>query len=199
MKSLIFDFDGVIGDTFEVSAQFLVKHSRFSLDRAKELLIKDGLKNKKDSFFYRYVKSWYYRKLLKQFRESKADLIFADKFQELIEKWSDSPKAILTRSDSRVCRALLGERQKHFEFILGRDIVNSKQKGFETISLSSRFKPENCIFITDSVGDYEELSRASVKPAQIYVVSWGFQPKELLLKYIDESIIIDSFQEITSD
>jgi beta-phosphoglucomutase-like phosphatase (HAD superfamily) len=194
MKSLIFDFDGVLGDTFEVSAQFIAKQARISLPRARNILIKDGLKNRKDSSFYRFIKSWYYRKLLNFFNQS-SNLIFKDRILEIQNKWPDNPKAILTRSDGRICRALLGEYQDMFEFIIGRDRVHAKLDGLEIVTLSSRFKPENCIFFTDSVGDFKEMT-AMLKPEQIYAVSWGFQPRELLQQYITPEHIVDSFEEV---
>jgi FMN phosphatase YigB (HAD superfamily) len=194
MKSLIFDFDGVLGDTFEVSAQFIAHNARISLPRAQKILVKDGLKNRKDSLFYRIVKSWYYKKLLKWFNQS-SNLLFEEKLIEIQKKWPDNPKAILTRSDGRICRALLGDYQNMFEFIIGRDRVHTKLDGLEIVTLSSRFKPENCIFFTDSVGDFREMS-AVLKPEQIYAVSWGFQPRDLLSLHIQTEQIIDSFNEV---
>ena len=194
MKSLIFDFDGVIGDTFESSAEFIAKQARISVPRARAILIKDGMKNHKDTLVYRVIKSWYYRKLL-GFFQSRDTKVFVDRVEEIKKLWPDNPKAILTRSDSRVCRALLGEDQDMFEFIIGRDRVNAKLDGLKIVTLSSRFKLENCIFFTDSVGDYREMSKV-LKPEQIYAVSWGFQPRSILEKVFKKEMIIDSFLDL---
>ena len=191
MKSLIFDFDGVIGDTFEPSAEFIAKHARIGLPRARAILVKDGMKNHKDTLVYRVIKNWYYRKLL-SFFQSRDAKVFVDRIQEIKKNWPENPKAILTRSDSRVCRALLGEDENLFEFIIGRDQVSAKSDGLKIVTLSSRFKLEDCIFFTDSVGDYMEMSKV-LKPEQIYAVSWGFQPREILEKVFKKEMIIDSF------
>jgi phosphoglycolate phosphatase-like HAD superfamily hydrolase len=197
MKSLIFDFDGVIGDTFEISAEFIAKQAKISLPRAKTILVRDGMKNQKDRLFYRLIKTWYYRKLLHFFKE-RGSLIFSDRLAEIKTLWKDNPKAILTRSDGRICRALLGEDQEMFEFIIGRDKVNTKLDGLKIVTLSSRFKLEDCIFFTDSVGDYKEMSKL-LKPGQIYAVSWGFQPREILETCFAKDRILDSFKDFTID
>ncbi len=194
-KSLIFDFDGVIGNTFEASVQFIAKYLKISPERARIILIKDGLKNRKDSSIYRFVKNWYYKRLL-SFFEKQTDLLFKDKIEDIERLWPHNPKAILSRSDSRICRALLADKQDMFEFVLGRDKVKTKLEGLEIINLSSRFKLENCIFFTDSVGDYREMTKI-LKPEQIYVVTWGFQPKDFLEKYISDKRLLDNFADIT--
>jgi phosphoglycolate phosphatase-like HAD superfamily hydrolase len=192
MKNLVLDFDGVLGDTFEVSVDFLVKNFRISPESAKKRLIKSGMKNTKDRFIRRKITSWYYQKLLK-YLEDKKDLTFTDRLEEL--KKIKTEKAILTRSETSICELVLHNYLDQFEIIVGRNNSKSKVDGLNKISELEGFNLENIIFVTDSVGDFLELSEV-LERDQIFLVSWGFHSREIIQKNIPDQKIIDSFLEL---
>jgi phosphoglycolate phosphatase-like HAD superfamily hydrolase len=196
MGSIIFDFDGVLGNTFEPSIDFLRKYFKISKNRAEKILIKDGLKNKPDKFLKRLVRTWYYQKFLVYLKKYENNLLFQDKLQEL--KNIDCKKAILTRNETSVCKQSLGEWQNEFEAIMGRDNSKSKIDGFNKICDLRGFQKTKTIFVTDSIGDVLEMLKV-LPPEKIILVSWGFQPVELLQKHLPHQKIINSFLELKED
>lgn len=192
MKNLVFDFDGVIGNTFDISVQAIAKFTLLSPEAGKKILLRDGMKNHSDNFLSGLVKDIYFARFLK-FIENKKDLLFQERIAEL-ENFSIQ-KAIITRSDSKVCKHILSEYQNLFEVILGRKEARTKTKGLEILINKYGFEKEKIIFITDTVGDILEISK-TLKIEQIYGVTWGFHSRDLLKQYLPASQIIDNFGKI---
>lgn len=67
----------------------------------------------------------------------------------------------------------------YFDEIMGNDIHNSKVEKNKMVFKKHRVNPSECIFITDTLGDIKEASHAKIRSIG---VAWGFQKKENLLK-----------------
>jgi len=66
-----------------------------------------------------------------------------------------------------------------FNKIMGNDVHNSKCEKIRMIFDEYKIKPDDCILITDTLGDIREAATMKVKSIG---VTWGFQKKENLLK-----------------
>jgi phosphoglycolate phosphatase-like HAD superfamily hydrolase len=193
MKKIVCDFDGVLADTFEASVTFLSEKLRIPKERAHKRLIKDGLKNKKDRFLRKYITSWYYRFLLRYFK-TQDDLAFTHHLKDL--RKIQTSKAILTRNETAICKQVLSKYYTDFDPVIGRDNSKSKVDGIQKIAQAWNSALEDIIFVTDSVGDVKELQE-TLHAENIFVVSWGFQPPELIKKHLPDQKIINSFAELT--
>lgn len=67
----------------------------------------------------------------------------------------------------------------HFSDVLGKDVHTSKVEKINTILKRYEARTDDCVFITDTLGDMKEASGVGLG---IIGVSWGFQPKERLEK-----------------
>jgi phosphoglycolate phosphatase-like HAD superfamily hydrolase len=192
MRSIVFDFDGVLADTFEVYAQFLSKVLRKDMDSARKFLHGRSLLNRSPNFFEKLLKALFLPSFRRHIR-SRKDLLFTYRFTEILEL--PCPKAILSRSDSRVVHDLLSDLKQKFEIILGHNDVSTKILGLQYILLNPNFKLEEIIFITDTVGDILEVSQL-LDMSQIFAVDWGYDSREELLKHLPADRVISDFAKI---
>jgi len=192
MKNLVLDFDGVIGDTFEVLVEAVARFTGVKKDFARKIVLNAGMKNRSYNFLTNFLGRIYFSRVLKMI-QGREDLLF----QKRIDEIGDIPnqKAILTRSDSRVCKYILGQNQDTFSIILGRNEASTKILGIQKLVEKYGFEKEKIVFVTDTVGDILELSKI-LELKQIYAVSWGFHSRDLLEKYLPSSQVIDSFYEL---
>lgn len=68
---------------------------------------------------------------------------------------------------------------QYFTEIMGNDIHAKKDEKIRMVFTKYGLTPEQCIFVTDTLGDMKEA--AKMKVAAIGV-NWGFQPEETLAK-----------------
>lgn len=65
----------------------------------------------------------------------------------------------------------------HFAWIMGADVHTSKVEKIKMVFDKYALKPENCVFITDTLGDMREAEATGVEAIG---VTWGFQRAETL-------------------
>lgn len=68
---------------------------------------------------------------------------------------------------------------QYFTEIMGNDVHTKKTEKIGMVFKKYSVNPEQCVFVTDTLGDMKEA--AKMKVAAIGV-SWGFQPEETLVK-----------------
>jgi len=71
------------------------------------------------------------------------------------------------------------ELDSHFAEIMGNDVHKSKVEKIKMVFEKYNTEPNNCVFITDTLGDMHEASRVGVGSIGI---TWGFHSPETLLK-----------------
>jgi phosphoglycolate phosphatase-like HAD superfamily hydrolase len=190
--TLIFDFDGVLGNTLEPWSIFLAKTFNIKEENARQKLISNGYDNKQDNWIQFKIKSLFFRILRANFSKA-SNLIFDDRLSEI--QMTKAQKIILTRNDSKVCINLLGEYVNMFELIYGRKESKNKIKGLQKIIQELNISVENIIFFTDTVGDVKEI--AKVLPLrQIRGVSWGYHGRNRLLEVLPSEQILDDFKKL---
>jgi phosphoglycolate phosphatase len=69
--------------------------------------------------------------------------------------------------------------RKHFSWIMGADVHTSKVEKIKMVFEKYGVAPNECVFVTDTLGDIREAERAKVGTIG---VSWGFQSAETLAR-----------------
>ena len=194
-KLLIFDFDGVIADTYHIYLDFLIKKLGFRKNYAIKKLTKSSteLVSKPSNLFQKIGEKWYYHNFFKYVEKQGQSLLFP----EIIEQIQNlkQPKAILTRAEKRVCLTVLQEHSDLFEIIIGRNEAKNKASGLDLILNQKNLQNYYPIFITDTIADVLEMQRV-LKSDQIYGVSWGFNETELLEKYLEKDKILHQVKDL---
>jgi phosphoglycolate phosphatase-like HAD superfamily hydrolase len=188
--SLVFDFDGVLADTYEHYVNYLAKTFRRKQTWAEKQVLKSSLEHTSKNFLYQILSRIYFRNF-SHYLAKQTGLIFEDKILE-IEK-IPLPKAILSRSTRKICRNLLGEQADLFEEISGRNQAKNKIEGLRKICENNpKFDRESLLFFTDTVADILEMQKI-LRDDQIFAVAWGrFNQRELLLKHLPEEQVLES-------
>lgn len=196
-KILLFDFDGVIVNTFEVGYACALSVVPDGLEREQYRRMFDGniydsheSKNNQGKD-YKPVDDPFFKKYL-------PGLMATDPVPGMPEALKDLGKehkmVIVSSSITSPIEEYLRTHDlfELFDEVYGADIHTSKrikiQMTFEKYGVTS----EDCLFITDTLGDMREASKEGV-PA--IGVSWGFQKKENLLKGSPVAVV-DSVEEL---
>lgn len=190
MTSYIFDFDGVLGNTFKPLSLFLSQYFLKSPEKIGILLRESMMQNQKLNGLKEWAKGVMTKNLLKYFQEYPESLLFANRMDEIAQ--IQSPKAILSNNYSTICKSILGNQTEQFSHILGQDIVENKLQGLEIIFQDPKFTVDNCIFITDTIGDVLEVSK-KLPIQNIYGVSWGYHSAQELEDVLPPQHILTDF------
>lgn len=179
-RTILFDFDGVIIDSFpmafETSKMFLKK--RVTEDDFRKFF-ENGLIRSSFSlgpriiimpFFFRVFSS----KILKQ--------PAFPRIKENLEKLaSDNNLIIISSCPSNIIKNWLSFHNisHYFYKILGMDIHISKVQKIKAIFKKYKLNSESCVFVTDTLGDIRAGNKAGIKSL---AVSYGFHNEETLMK-----------------
>ncbi len=195
-KTILFDFDGVILDSFasayEVSSSI---HPRLTETEYKEAF--EG--NINDSHSHTHKCGPDCKKEIDFFTEYtpkvKVQARPFNEMPEIIKNLSEKYHlCIISSTVSPIIRELLSkfDLEKYFSDILGNDIHTSKVEKTNQILNKYQLSPDDCVFITDTLGDIKEAKKAGVKSI---AVSWGFHTVETLNKG-NPIVIVNSPKEL---
>jgi phosphoglycolate phosphatase-like HAD superfamily hydrolase len=179
MKTYIFDFDGVIGDTFDVYADFLAGFMHVSNDKARQYVYEHSFNNNKYSIIKKLIKNFYMLRFESYIKKTNPS-IFAGVIEEISKLKGE--KYIISRNHSRVCQDILKENQGIFRNIYGFNNSRSKVNAIGDIIRKTRIKKENIVFVSDTIGDYLEVSEV-LDNNQIFLVTWGFNSIDDITKF----------------
>jgi phosphoglycolate phosphatase len=176
LKAIIFDFDGVIADTYEMTVSIFQRLN----DSITEKQFQDHFRGNvfDGSSALIFDKSM----RLEFFRIQKEEFHIGHFFElkDIIHNLSQQYDLhiISSNSDENIMHFLeLGGYNGCFDKILGCNTHFSKEKKFQMIFDEYTILPEECLFITDTVGD---LIEAYNKGIPSIAVSWGFHDKDWL-------------------
>ena len=185
MNILMFDFDGVIVDTFSLCHIISNSISPVSEDEYRtrfEGNINDVVNKappiRKADYFSEYT----------------PELMKCEPFIELIEAIKNlAHKYTLVIISSTISPSIDSFLQKtglrnYFSDILGNDVEKSKIKKIGMVLEKYKTDPSQALFITDTLGDIKEASACSVKSI---AVSWGYNNEATLTKGNPYKIISD--------
>jgi phosphoglycolate phosphatase-like HAD superfamily hydrolase len=198
MKYLIFDFDGVLGDTYEAG----IEASQISDNLTREHVIE----GKKQYF----EKSTHTRDLnlskevLDEMQEKVSRYgnvlhnigfdLFVDFVNEL-KSISDAKMAVVSSGPSVYIKPRLEKSGLTFTHILTFEDHHSKEDKVEQICKDWGIDVKDAYFFTDSLSDVRELQNIMDKN-NIYGCAWGYQGKEKLKEELDEKHILVAFSDI---
>ncbi len=187
MNVILFDFDGVIVDSFSFCYRIIQTRDGITEDeyRARfEGNINDAPKKPVQAaasttpfdFFGQYTK----------------ELLAQQPNQEIVpvihKLAQDHTLIIISSTISPPIASFLElhNLKECFKEILGNDIEKSKVKKIQDVLRRYRIQPSETVLITDTLGDIKEANQCGVKSV---AVTWGFHSKETLAKGQPHQII----------
>jgi small GTP-binding protein len=197
-KHLIFDFDGVIGDTEKAVIKSLQeKHNLSSADAKKWNInyFSSTQHSSRDEVDEDNVKQSYQQRhnILIKHIASEGGLF--DKFLDNILQIPDTRLAIVTSNYKSVVKDLLGEKAKKFDLILDLDDSLSKEVKIAKVCKKWKVDRSKVYYFTDTISDVIEL-REYMDARKIVGCSWGFLGKKLLLTVLPNKQILNDFDDI---
>lgn len=191
MKAIIFDFDGVICDSFEISYKISKEFfgDDFTEENLRELLDGNVFQNPKitkqaaEKLFKAYNEKLKYFEMEKVVKESLEKL--AEKYSLFVIS-SNQEESIKTYFQNNNCTHI-------FKEILGAETHQSKVAKFQHLFEKYQLKAEDCVFVTDTLGDILEGKEVGV---EVIAVDFGFHGRDRLEKG-EPFKIVSSFDEIS--
>jgi len=177
LKAVIFDFDGVLHNTFN-----------FHRAKIKEFtgkdISEDCYKDIHDGNFYEnednLIRDTDWSKYVKYIHPEQSRLKIKDEIRDVLKELSKKYELfIISSGGSRNISDCLGNNGilNIFTEVLGLETNKSKIDNFKFILERHALKSDECIFITDTLGDILEANKVRVKTI---AVDFGFHSKERL-------------------
>lgn len=181
-KTILFDFDGVIVDSFQPAfevSRMLRPWMDFTEDDYRKCFednpYEGFLKIDKDrdvadsQFFENYLPKLFQLPVIQGIPEALDNLF--DKYRLII---------ISSTISSPISEWLTGHNLAHyFVEIMGADVDKSKVEKIKTVFQKYKIRADDCVFITDTLGDLREARKAGLN---CLVVTYGFHSKDTLRK-----------------
>ena len=183
IKAIFFDFDGVIADTYDLNFQI---NKQLYPDVTKQEfldLFMGNIYSKKNKKFKKGDMSMFFKKQKQKFTK---DNFFP--ISTILKKMSQQYNLFIisaTIDDNLNHFLKLGQLNNYFKKILGATTHKSKTKRFKMIFDKYNFLPEECLFVTDTVGDILEAKEANLDSI---AVTWGYHNEQLLINYNPKAI-----------
>jgi len=180
MKVILFDFDGVIVDTFKFCHKISNLRSQVSEEEYRSRFegnINDAVKKEElkapngepFDFFSHYTP------------ELMACQPIEDMVKVIKELAREHALIIVTSTISPSVKEFLQMQglENEFKEILGNDVEKSKVKKINDVLLRYGIKPSETVFVTDTLGDIKEARSCGVESI---AVTWGYHPMSTLEK-----------------
>lgn len=201
IKTVLFDFDGTIADTFSTIVRLFNLHSyEFRLPKLTSREI--------DNFRSLGLREVLYKYKLHLFKLPFIAKKIRDKLNKKIKQVKTFPNiqgVLFKLKENQVRLGILSSNSKEniekflrandlmiFDFIHSESNIFGKGRALKTLLKNYRLKKNEVIYIGDEVRDIEACHENGVK---IVSVTWGFNKKEILKKNKPD-YLIDNPQEI---
>ncbi len=176
IKAIIFDFDGVIEDNYELHYT-MSKKQIINITREEHKKLFDGnihlerekLKHRDTGF-----------DLPAHFSNAKKDMKIKKEIKGVLVKLSkDYLLGIITSAKEYGINDYLEANQikELFSFVYGYETDKIKVQKFKKVLNEFNLKTEECLFVTDTLGDILEANKAGIKTI---AVDFGYHEKERL-------------------
>ncbi len=197
-KYLIFDFDGVLADSFQAISEY--EYSKSDNITLQEIQAKMLLSDESNQFMNPEIDQ-----LKIEFRKGlmteaanhlikKEIPLFLD-FLEEINKIENTKLAIVTSNASKFVRYALGDIQHNFEYILGVEDDYLKSDKIKFICDNWGVDIGDIVYFTDTQRDVHQLENHMDK-SKIYGCAWGWHGMERLMKVLPKENILEKFEDI---
>ncbi len=190
LKAVIFDFDGVLADTYDINLKIYREFYPDVTEEEFEGLFKNNplVNHREWTDKHRYI-----------FAQKQAQLFTKEllRLHDLVQ-WLSSRYLlfIVSSSEDENIKSYLGlgGLNKYFNQILGATTHRSKVEKFKLIFSKYNLKPEECLFITDTTGDIKEAKAVGLPTM---AVTWGYHKRELL-ETAGADWVVDTPEELKS-
>lgn len=184
MKTIIFDFDGTLADTINLSIKCIKllseKYDLKSIPEIEKVRNKSLLKIIKEDLELPWFKIIFFVKELQLLLENQIDEIkLFPKIKDVLKQLSKKYKlGIVTSNSSLIVKELLKKDSLNmFSFIQSDESLLGKGKILKKIIKKQNLNPKETFYIGDEVRDITAAREAGIK---IISVTWGFNTKEIL-------------------
>ena len=191
MSQVFFDFDGVIGDTWDLNwgaVQELhpeASEDHYRINHHLGNVFEQPAVKFTDETAARYYDLYNEGLSYEHIKQSLPSL------QTLPEE--HTLHIVTSNCESAISRVLADARVLTlFATVLGRQAHASKVAKFKQLFLKTGTLPEHCIFVTDTLGDITEANTAGLPTI---AVSFGYHPKEVLERGAPLAIV-DTWEEV---
>jgi phosphoglycolate phosphatase-like HAD superfamily hydrolase len=190
-KVILFDFDGVLANTLEPAYMIhKIINPHFSWEQFEKL--SDG------NFHEEYEKlsgHIHPENYLDDYSKELAGLTLEEKLATLVNHLSQAYTLyVVSSTKSLYIKDFLRKEEvlEKFVGILGADIHTSKVHKIKSILDNEMINPNQCVYITDTIGDIKE---ARVCDVSCIGVTWGLNKKEKLEKE-NPFAVVDTPEEL---
>ncbi len=201
MKTVIFDFDGTIADTWKVIIEILKENqTEWGLPKITKEVVEDfrgkGIPELIKKYNIILLKLPFV--IPKAKKELSKKITMVRMFKGMKEALQSLKKkgfklGILTTNSKENVAAFLNHHNiAIFDFIQSEISLFGKDKGLKKVLENNRLSAKETIYVGDEVRDIEACKEVGVK---IIAVTWGFNTKEILKKN-NPDYLIDSPKEI---
>jgi FMN phosphatase YigB (HAD superfamily) len=200
MKNLIFDFDGVLGNTWEAVMHALVASGR-EADRAGAIRNATEYFSKKPHHARNHSLSdeqmaaeyeWVSR--FGSFVDEYGFPMFSD-FVQAIELLPNKRVAVVSSGSQNHVLPAIEKTNLHPTHILAFEDHHSKEEKIELVCRDWGVAVSEVYYFTDTLADIYEL-RDMIAEDKLIAVSWGYCTKEQLSTELSEEYILDTARDM---
>lgn len=198
IKYLIFDFDGVLGDTFEQTISFYQDLNNTSYDSAREITIKNFEKSaySKNTVLSDVQRQGKIKRRLDFSKHlDKVDFELFHEFIEEIRKLKNTKLAIVSSGSREYILPKIKDLDLDFTHILTFEDHHSKEEKIAQICKDWEVDQKEVYYFTDTKADVLELENF-LDRTKIIGCSWGFHGFEKLLELLPKNQILRNFGDI---
>lgn len=200
MKHLIFDFDGVLGDTWSVRNSALMQLENKSLEQVI---------NESDAYFsqpnhsrkHDITKECLAEKLewTRKYGEmvKKMDYDLFHEFIDELKKVKEKKMAIVSSGSKIYIEKKIKKLKLEFTHVLTFEDHYSKEEKVEAVCRDWGVKPKEAYYFTDAQTDVMEL-RDIMDAKRIIGCSWGYQGYYKLIEVLPDEQILKDYEDVHS-
>jgi len=201
-KYLIFDFDGVLGDSLYTFTQAYIQfnpQSLYNYDEVKEKSFTDFHScNPQHKIDFNYPQELDNQLNFHQ-RSTAKDLeigfnLFEDFLKE-IKQIPNAKMAVISSGSENYIKNYASKTELNFSHVYGAETNLSKEVKVKMICQDWGISPKEVFLLTDTQSDVLELRRI-LDPAKIYGISWSWYGYQCLKEVLPERQILRDFQDI---
>lgn len=199
-RFLIFDFDGVIGNTKEQLPQAHVNAGNFkSIEEAKAHIIAYSSTKPNHTRNHTLTEAELHEQFefVAKLGEAVHKLGFPlfDDFVKEIESIKNGYKAIVSSGSQNFVIPAIADTEINPTHILAYEDHHSKEEKIEIVAKDWGVEVSEIYYFTDTLADVYELKNFVAKE-KLIGVSWGYCTKEQLLQELEPEFILDAADEI---
>jgi phosphoglycolate phosphatase len=187
-KTIIFDLDGTLVDSFEVMLPLFNRLALKYATRDLSELKQDEIRKMTGSQVISYIGIRFWRipfaigALRSEFHKYTEQVKAFEKIPNVLNelKKSNFLGIVTTNSNKNVKKMLKFNDINCFDFILSRSKLFKKDKILESVIRRRNLEKKNVCYVGDEVRDIEAAKKVGIP---IIAVTWGYNSKEVLVKY----------------